>query len=76
MRAGEFLGQTIDVVEVAVRLVLVLLFQFAFVVRLVIEVCSLNSLSFADICRSGGRWLLRCMRERNRTYILGQRFTD
>lgn len=37
MGPRELLGQTIDVVEVAVRLVLVLLLQLAFVERIVVE---------------------------------------
>ena len=47
--ARELLGQTVDVVEVAVRLVFVLLIQFALVVRLVIEMGCLCTLSLANI---------------------------
>jgi hypothetical protein len=37
MRAGEFLGQTIDVVEIAIRLVLVLLVELGIVEAFIVE---------------------------------------
>lgn len=55
----EFLGQSVDVVEVAVGLVLVLLVQLALIVRLVVEVRDPGTLSFASVSSVGICGLLR-----------------
>ena len=60
MSAGEFLGKTVDVVEVAVRLVLVLLVQLILVEALIVKFCRLRNRWYSERSMlSAGRFLGR-----------------
>jgi len=54
MGAGKFLGKTVDVVEVAVRLVLVFLVQLILVEALVVKFCRLRYRRYPDMSMLSG----------------------
>lgn len=68
--AREFLGQAIDIVEVAVRLVLVLLVQLILIESLIVEFLGVRSSGLSSIEGLGGGGLLNGRRERNWSWMM------